>query len=286
MDDARARRHYIPWHLARGAKLRRRVARMPDIERGGARIWYTAEGRDSAPSVLLLHSLGTSHELWDAQMPALRKSFRTIRFDMRGHGRSSAWSGELTIEQLAGDAIAVLDAVGAPRVAVCGISIGGVTGIWLGQHASHRVKRLVLANTAARIGTSEAWSTRMRTVREEGMQKAASDAMLRWFTNEFRERRPDVVARFEAIASSCPLESYVGACAALRDADLRRDLHRIVVPALVIAGSEDISTTVADGRYLRDNIPKAELEVLEAAHLSNVERPEEFTELITDFLKS
>jgi 3-oxoadipate enol-lactonase len=259
---------------------------MPDIEIGGARIWYTVEGRDSAPAVLLLHSLGTSHELWDEQMPVLRKSFRVIRYDMRGHGKSSASSGELTIEQLAADALAVLDAAGAPSAAVCGISIGGVTGIWMGQHASNRVKRLVLANTAARIGTSEGWSARIRTVREEGMQKAASDAMLRWFTNDFRERRPEVVARFQAIASSCPLESYVGACAALRDADLRRDLHRIVVPTLVIAGSEDVSTTVADGKYLRDNIPDAELELLEAAHLSNVERSAEFTKLLTGFLKS
>jgi 3-oxoadipate enol-lactonase len=259
---------------------------MPDIETGGARIWYTVEGPDGAPPVLLLHSLGTSHELWDDQMPALRSSFRVIRYDMRGHGRSSASSGELTIEQLSGDATAVLDAAGAPSAAVCGISIGGVTGIWLGQHASHRVTRLLLANTAARIGTSEGWSTRMRTVREQGMQQTASDAMLRWFTSEFRARRPDVVARFEAIASSCPIESYVGACAALRDADLRRDLHRIMAPTLVIAGSEDVSTTVADGRYLRDNIPHAGLEVLEAAHLSNVERPAEFTELLTVFLKS
>lgn len=259
---------------------------MPDIEIDGARIWYAVEGRDSAPPVLLVHSLGTSHELWDEQMPALRTSFRVIRYDMRGHGRSAPWSGELTIAQLGGDALAVLDAAGAPDAAVCGISIGGVTGIWLAQHASRRVKRLVLANTAARIGTSEGWSERMRTVREQGMEKTASDAMERWFTSGFRTRRPDVVARFQAIARSCPLESYVAACAALRDADLRRDLHRVVVPTLVIAGSEDPSTTVADGRYLRDNIPNAELEVLEAAHLSNVERPAEFTELLTVSLKS
>ena len=258
---------------------------MPDIEIDGARIWYAVEGPDSAPAVLLLHSLGTSHELWDEQMPVLRKSFRVIRYDMRGHGKSSASTGELTIERLSRDAMAVLDAAGAPSAAICGISIGGVTGIWLGQHASHRVKRLLLANTAARIGTSEGWSARMRTVREQGMEKTASDAMTRWFTSEFRERRPDVVARFQAIASSCPLESYVGACAALRDADLRRDLHRIMAPTLVIAGSEDPSTTEADGRYLRDNIPHAELEVLAAAHLSNVEHPDEFSELLTLFLK-
>jgi 3-oxoadipate enol-lactonase len=259
---------------------------MPDIEVEGARLWYAVEGRDGAPAVLFLHSLGTSHELWDEQMPALRNSFRVIRYDMRGHGKSSTSSDEFSIEQLGRDAIAVLHAARAPSASVCGISLGGVTGIWLGQHASRYVKRLVLANTAARIGTSEGWSARMRTVREEGMSKAASDAMPRWFTSEFRERRPDVVARFQAIASACPLASYVAACAALRDADLRKDLHRIVAPTLVIAGSEDPSTTVADGRYLRDNIPNAELEVLAAAHLSNVERPEEVGELLTVFLKS
>ncbi|MEP7064511.1 MAG: 3-oxoadipate enol-lactonase [Gemmatimonadota bacterium] len=259
---------------------------MADIEIDGARIWYTVDGPERAPAVLLLHSLGTTHELWDDQMPALRDSFRVIRYDLRGHGRSTSSPGERTIEQLGGDALAVLDAAGAPSAAVCGISIGGITGIWLGQNASRRVSRLVLANTAARIGTSEGWSDRIRAVREGGMTEAAELAMPRWLTREFRERRPDVAARFFAIARACPLESYLAACAALRDADLRRDLHRIVAPTLVIAGSEDLSTTVADGAYLRDNVPEAEMEVLEAAHLSNVERPEEFSELLTVFLKS
>ena len=257
---------------------------MPDIEIDGARLWYTVEGPNNAPPVLLLHSLGTTHELWDSQMPALRGTFRVIRYDMRGHGRSTASPAEVTIEQLGRDAIAVLDAVGVQSAAMCGISIGGVTSIWLGQHASQRARRLVLANTAARIGTRESWSERMRAVRAEGMRKAAELAMTRWFTDDFRAARPEVVARFHAMVSACSLESYLGACAALRDADLRRDLHRIVLPTLVIAGSKDPSTTVADGVYLRDNIPDAELEVLEAAHLSNVERGEEFSSLLTGFL--
>lgn len=259
---------------------------MSDIEVDGARIWYTVTGPDDAPAVLLLHSLGTTHELWDPQMPALRDSFRVIRYDLRGHGRSTASAGEFSIEQLGRDALAVLDAASAQSAAVCGISIGGVTSIWLGQNASPRVSRLVLANTGARIGTSESWSARMRAVREGGMQEAADLAMPRWFTSEFREKRPDVAARFHAIACACPLESYVNACAALRDADLRRDLHRITAPTLVVAGSKDLATTVADGAYLRDNIPEAVMEVLEAAHLSNVERPEEFSELLTESLIS
>ena len=259
---------------------------MPEVEKDGARIWYTIDGRDDAPAVLLLHSLGTSHVLWDEQLLALVDRFRLIRYDTRGHGKSTAPPGEFTIEQLGGDALAVLDAAAADKAAVCGVSIGGLTSIWLGQHAAHRVSRLVLANTAARIGTPEQWSERIRFVRENGMEITAEQAMPRWFTDEFRAKHPEVVARFLAIARSCPIESYLGACAALRDTDLRRDLHRVIAPTLVVAGSKDVSTTVADGAYLRDNIPSARMEVLDAAHLSNVGRPEEFTALLDEFLSS
>jgi 3-oxoadipate enol-lactonase len=259
---------------------------MPDIEIDGARIWYTIDGRDDAPALLLLHSLGTSHALWDEQLPPLIDKYRLIRYDARGHGKSSAPPGDFTIEQLGRDALAVLDAAGATTAVACGISLGGLTSIWLGQHSGGRVSKLVLGNTAARIGTSEGWSERMRTVRQEGMVMAAEQALPRWFTDDFLAKHPEVAGRFRQIASTCPLESYVGACAALRDADLRRDLHRITARTLVVAGSKDLTTTVADGAYLRDNIPEARLEVLEAAHLSNVERSREFTELLADFLIS
>jgi len=259
---------------------------MPHIEIDRARIWYTIDGRDDAPALLLLHSLGTSHALWDEQLPPLIDKYRLIRYDVRGHGKSSAPPGDFTIAQLGRDALAVLDAAGAKTAVACGISLGGLTSIWLGQHSGGRVSKLVIANTAARHGTSEGWSQRMRTVRETGMVKEAEQALQRWFSADFLAEHPEVAARFRQIASSCPLESYVGACAALRDADLRRDLHRITARTLVVAGSKDLSATVADGAYLRDNIPEARLEVLDASHLSNVERPREFSELLADFLIS
>ena len=259
---------------------------MPEVEIDGARIWYTIDGRDEAPAVLLLHSLGTSHAMWDRQLPPLVDKFRLIRYDARGHGKSTAPPGDFTIAQLGHDALAVLDAAHAQTAAVCGVSIGGLTSVWLGQERADRVSRLVLANTAARIGTSELWSERIRVVRESGIAVAAEQALPRWFTDDFRAKHPDVVARFHSMACACPLESYLASCAALRDADLRRDLHRITAPTLVIAGRADLSTTPADGAYLRDNIPEARLEVLEAAHLSNVERAEEFSALLADFLPS
>lgn len=258
---------------------------MPNIEREGASIWYDVEGRDDAPPLLLIHSLATTHELWSRQMPSLAGSFRTIRYDMRGHGRSTAPAGDFTIEQLGLDALAVLDAAGAPRADIAGVSLGGLTAIWLGEHAPRRVRRLVLANTAARIGTSDSWSARIRVVREGGMEVAAELAIPRWFTDEFREDHADVIAAYRAMVLACPLETYVGACAALRDADLRPDAHRIAAPTLVVAGSEDTSTPPADSELIRDTLPNAHMELLHAAHLSNVERADEFTELLRGFLE-
>jgi len=258
---------------------------MPNIEVDGASIWYSVDGRADAPPLLLIHSLATTQELWAQQMAAFTGFARVIRYDMRGHGRSTSSGGELTIEQLGRDALAVLDAAGVSSADVAGVSIGGLTTVWLGEHAQARVRKLVLANTGARLGTSDSWSARMRAVREGGMELAADLTIPRWFTDGFREKHADVVAKYRAMVLSCPLESYLGACAALRDADLRSDAHRIAAPALVIAGSEDRSTPPTDSEWMRDNIPDAHMETLEAAHLSNVERPAEFTQLVRDFLK-
>ena len=257
---------------------------MPNIDRDGASLWYTVGGRDDAPPLLLIHSLATTHELWAQQMPALAARHRVIRYDMSGHGRSTSPAGESTIEQLGRDALAVLDDAGAARAHVAGVSLGGLTAIWLAEHAGERVQRLVLANTAARIGTSDTWSARIRVVREGGMEVAADLAIPRWFTDGYRENHADVMAAYRAMVLACPLESYVSACSALRDADLRAELPRITAQTLIVAGSEDRSTPPADSEILRDNIADAHMEMLEAAHLANVERAEEFTELLVDFL--
>jgi 3-oxoadipate enol-lactonase len=257
---------------------------MPNIERDGANIWYAIEGRDDAPPLLLIHSLATTHELWASQMPAFVRSFRVIRYDMRGHGRSTSAAGDVTIEQLGRDALAVLDAANVTRAAVAGVSLGGLTAIWIGEHAADRVERLVLANTAARIGTSDTWSARIRVVREGGMAVAADLAIPRWFTDGFRENHPDIMQAYRAMVLTTPLESYVSACSALRDADLRGETSRIAAPTLVIAGGEDRSTPPADSELLRDTIPDAHMEVLDAAHLANVERAEEVTSLMLGFL--
>src|SRR5262249_46203389 len=138
---------------------------MPEVEADGCRLSYSVEGPAGAPVLLLSNSIGTTSALWDRQARPVAKTFRVVRSDTRGHGRSSVPAGDYTMEQLGRDALAVLDAAGAGRAHVCGISLGGITAMWLGVHAPERIERLVLANTGARVGTVEMWQQRIAAVR-------------------------------------------------------------------------------------------------------------------------
>src|SRR5262245_8776811 len=134
------------------------------VESGGARISYSVDGPLDRPALLFINSIGTTRDLWRAQMPALVGTYRVIRYDARGHGSSSAPAGNYSIEQLGRDALAILDAEGTQRAHICGISLGGLTAMWLGVNAPERVSSLVLANTAARIGTLQSWTDRIALV--------------------------------------------------------------------------------------------------------------------------
>ena len=244
------------------------------------------EGPLTGPALLFSNSLGTTLDLWDAQADALASRYRVIRYDTRGHGGSSVGMGEYTIDDLGRDAVAVLDAAGARTAHVCGISLGGLTAMWLGVYAPHRVDSLVAANIAAKVGTAERWTERMEKVRREGMTAIADMAMGTWFTEDFRKREPAVIARFHHMVASCPPDGYLGCCAALRDADLREDVRRISARTLVVAGELDQSTTVANAEDIRTRISEATMVTLPSAHLSNVERADEFTRHVDVFFSN
>jgi 3-oxoadipate enol-lactonase len=234
--------------------------------------------------LLLLHALGSGLELWDVQAAALSSSgFRIIRYDMRGHGRSTAPAGEYSIADLGRDALAVLDALSVDQACIAGVSIGGLTSMWLGSQAPARVRALVLANTTARVGTRERWLEREQLVRTRGMAAVADLAMTTWFTEAFRQRNPGTVARFHRMVASTAPEPYIGCCAALREADLRPDLHRIHAPTLVIGGTQDPTAPIAEVERVKNAIAGASLEMLESAHLGNVECADAFTWCVSDF---
>src|SRR4029078_10845102 len=189
------------------------------VHSGEATISCEVDGDPAAPVLLLINSIGSTREMWARQMPALKTSYRVIRYDARGHGQSSVPRGAYTLDQLGGDALAILDQLGVPAAHVCGISLGGITAQWLGLNAANRVRSLVLANTAARIGTVESWTERINLVHQTGMSAVADLAMERWFTPAFHARDPETVHVFRTMVQSCPADGYLGCCAALRDAD-------------------------------------------------------------------
>ena len=244
---------------------------------GSARLHYRVDGPDAAPVVLLINSLGTTLDLWSAQVDAWAARFRVIRYDTRGHGQSGVPAGEYTLDDLGNDAIRVLDAVGVESAHVCGISLGGLTAMWLGVRHAARVRSLVIANTAARVGTPQRWTDRIAKVRAEGMGAVADMMMPAWFSPAFRERAPATVARFRDTVASINPDGYIGCCAALRDADLRDEIERIRTFAFVIAGDQDSSTTVADAEAISSAIRGSTMLTLNAAHLTNVECAESFS---------
>lgn len=255
------------------------------VESGGARISYEVTGPAGAPPLLLVNSIGATRDvLWARQVPALSRVFRVITYDPRGHGQSSTPPGEYTLDDLGGDAVAVLDAIGIERAHVCGISMGGITVLWLGIHAPGRVNRLVAANTAARIGSLQSWSERIALVRAEGLAGVAEQAMPRWFTEPFREREPETIDQFRQMVATNSTDGYLGCCAALRDGDLRDALPRISSPLLGIAGTQDMLTPPDALAFVRDQVSGARLVTLPCSHISNVEMADTFNQAAIDFI--
>lgn len=259
---------------------------MPFLQTGTTRIHYLLEGRPDAPVLAFSNSLGTNFGMWDVQADEFQTKFRMLRYDTRGHGESSATPGNYSIERLGKDALALLDALHLERIHFCGLSMGGMIGMWLALNAAHRLKKLVLCNTAAKIGTVEGWNARIETVRKNGMKAIAPAVIERWFTPVFREKNPAPVAGIQKVLEEINPEGYAACCAAVRDFDCRANLGTIRIPTLVIAGASDPATPPADGRFLAEQIPGAQFALLSAAHLSNIEDRGRFNNEVRDFLET
>jgi 3-oxoadipate enol-lactonase len=257
---------------------------MPFVALSGHRFHYALTGPESARVLVLSNSLGTNLSMWNPQLPEFEKHFRVLRYDTRGHGQSAVSPGPYTFDQLGGDVVALLDALNIARAHFCGISMGGMTGLWLGLHAANRVHKLIVSSASARFGTTEIWNARIETVRKSSMNTVAALVVERWFTPEFRARAPETVRATLQMLETAPPEGYVACCAALRDSDLRETIAAIRTPTLIISGAKDPVSPPADGKYLAGKIPGAQYLELHAAHLSNVEASSEYTSAVLRFL--
>jgi 3-oxoadipate enol-lactonase len=259
---------------------------MPFAEISGGRIHYQIDGSRDAPVLVLSNSLGTNLAMWDRQIGALASSFRIHRYDCRGHGRSLLSPGPYSIELLGRDVVSLLDHLKLARVHFCGLSLGGMVGMWLGAHEPGRVDRLVLANTAAQLGPAQAWDARMAAVGQGGMMAVTGTIIERWFTPAFRERCPAEVEAVRQALLTTPPEGYIACCAAVRDMDQRGALASIQSPTLVIAGRHDPATPTATCRAVADAIHGACFTEFSAAHLSNIEAAAAFNQAVLDFLQA
>jgi len=258
---------------------------MPDIKADdGCVIHAEIEGPDRAPVLMLSNSLGTNLHMWDEQVAPFTAHFRLLRYDRRGHGKSGAPKGPYSMQRFGGDVIAVLDALNVAKVNWCGLSMGGMVGQWLGGNAGHRIDKLILSNTASYYPDKSAWEGRLKTARESGLAAMADATMERWFTKGFRERSPQAIAKMREMFAATPLEGYCGCSEAIRDMDLRPLHAKIAAPTLVIAGRHDAATPLEGNEFIKAHIPNAQIAVLDAAHIANVEQPKAYADTVLKFL--
>lgn len=261
---------------------------MPFASIEGIHLHYRIDGAEhtDAPWVVLSHSLGTRLAMWDAQVVALSAHFRVLRYDTRGHGQSDTPPGPYTIGRLADDVVALLDTLGIERAHFCGLSMGGQTGIALGACHGDRLIRLVLSNTAFKIGSPQVWNSRIAKARGEGMVGLADAIIERWLTPGFRERQAAQAELLRAQLVATDPDGYAANCEAVRDAHLRDALGRITVPTLVIAGTHDVVTSPEQGRAMAAAIQGAQYLELDASHISNIEQRDAYNRELVAFLRS
>lgn len=250
----------------------------------GCRLAWRSDGPAEAPVLVLSNSLGTAMAMWVDQVAALAGPFRVLRYDTRGHGASTATPGDTSLDRLGRDIIELLDALDIARAHFCGLSLGGMTGQWLGVHAPERIDRLVIANSSSFMGPPQSWQDRMGLVRAQGMAAITQAVLDRWFTPGFAASGAAGLERTRAQLLATSPEGYAACCAAIRDMDLRPIVHLVERPTLVIGGSLDPATPPDHAEAIAKAIAGAQLVMLEAAHLSNIEQSAAFTAALLDFL--
>jgi 3-oxoadipate enol-lactonase/4-carboxymuconolactone decarboxylase len=258
---------------------------MPLIDVNGWTCHYRFEGEDKGPVLVLAHALGLDLGQWDAQVRDFAPHFRIVRYDIRGHGVSGSPADAYTIDELARDALALLDALGIERFAFCGVSLGGMIGLWLAAHAGDRLTAAVLANTSPRLTDRSVMETRRQLVLDKGMSAVADTVLGRFFSPQRLTDNPSSVATARRTLAATNPVGYAGACAAIRDMDQSGSLARVSVPVLVIQSEDDVVFGWEDhGRVLAEAIAGAEVARIPGGHLGNVEAPRAFSAAVLDFL--
>ncbi|NYT61784.1 3-oxoadipate enol-lactonase [Alcaligenaceae bacterium] len=257
---------------------------MPYADLGNSRIFYLVDGPENAPWLVLSNSLGANADMWSRQVSQLARHFRVLRYDSRGHGHSSTPEGEYSMADLGGDLSNLLKHLNIEKAHVCGLSIGGMTAMWLALAHPEQVDRLVLCNTSSRIGSIASWQERIATVNANGVESMAYELIQRWLSANYLAKHPESSQTLIDMIRRMSTSGYAATCAALRDADLDAEVQRITAQVLVVGGKHDLATTPEATLALTAKIPGAQYYELDAAHISNWEQPSVFSNKLIEFL--
>lgn len=253
--------------------------------RQGQPLAVQVQGPQDAPAIVFSNSLGTDNTMWMPQIEALKADFKIVTYDTRGHGQSAVID-QTELQHLGEDVIDILDALNIDQAHFCGISMGGMTALWLGIHRPERFYSITVANSAAKIWTAEGWNARAASVEATGLSDLVSTTHTRWFSEKFDHQASALAQNTIRSLANTPAQGYANACRALAGADLRESIAKISIPTLIIAGEADPITTVSDAEFLHQYIQNSQLKTLDASHLSNIEQPEAFTQVFGQFIRS
>ncbi|HZF24163.1 MAG TPA: 3-oxoadipate enol-lactonase [Burkholderiales bacterium] len=255
------------------------------VNSNGIGINYAVEGK--GPWVVLSHSLACNHSMWDEQADALKRHYRVLRFDTRGHGGSDAPDGAYTLDMLAEDLLGLLDSLSIEETHFVGLSMGGMIGMTFALAHPDRFRSLVLCDTSSRIPAeaTPVWEGRIKTAAEQGMEPLVEPTLQRWFTEAFYKSNKAMMKRVGQMIRTTRPAGYIGCCHAIPNINLTDRLGAISCPVQVIVGEQDVGTPVAMSRAIHDAIPGSKLVIIpSASHLSNLEQPELFNKALLSFL--
>ena len=252
--------------------------------RQGKTLSIQVDGSENLPVIILSNSLGTDKGMWDPQAAYFKDKYKVVRYDTRGHGKSDVID-DTTLANLGEDVIDIMDALNIEKAHFCGISMGGITALWLGLNAAHRFNSITVANSAAKIGQVDAWISRADAVEQNGLADLVKTTHSRWFSEKFDYQHNALAQQTIQSLATTQAKGYANACRALAYADVRHELPQLKIPTLIICGSKDPVTTVEDGELIKEHVLKGEIAILAASHLSNIECPDEFSQVLERFIE-